>query len=105
MKKYKCPICLTTKKVVKQRKRKTTLVFLCKTCKKYFSTNTHFLDRKEILNDHLDGLSFRKLAIKYDISKSKAWEICNEEFKKLPNNNQFTFNYCSRFSHIFLFDG
>lgn len=53
----------------------------------------------------MDGLSFRKLAIKYRISKSHAWDICNEELKKLPNNNQFTFNYCNRFSHIFVFDG
>lgn len=39
------------------------------------------------------------------MSKSKAWEVCHEELKKLPNNNQFTFNYCNRFSSIFLFDG
>jgi hypothetical protein len=35
----------------------------------------------------------------------KAWRICEEELKKLPNNNQFTFNFCSRFSNIFVFDG
>lgn len=35
----------------------------------------------------------------------KAWRICEEELRKLPNNNQFTFNYCNRFSHIFIFDG
>lgn len=35
----------------------------------------------------------------------KAWRICEEELKRLPNNNQFTFNYCNRFSHIFVFDG
>jgi len=35
----------------------------------------------------------------------KAWRICEEELKKLPNNNQFTHQYCSRFSKIFLFDG
>ena len=35
----------------------------------------------------------------------KAWRICEEELKKLPNNNQFTFNYCNRFSSIFVFDG
>lgn len=28
-----------------------------------------------------------------------------DELKKLPNNNQFTFNYCNRFSSIFVFDG
>ena len=105
MKKYRCPICLTTHKVVKQRKRKTSLVFLCKKCNKYFSINTYFIDKRLILSDHLDGLSFRKLAVKYNISKSQAWEICHEELKKLPNNNQFTFKYCNRFSKIFMFDG
>jgi transposase-like protein len=34
-----------------------------------------------------------------------AWRICYEELSKLPDNNQFTFNYCNRFSSIFLFDG
>jgi hypothetical protein len=105
MRKYKCPICLSTSSVNKQRKRKTSLVYLCKECKKYFSINTCWFDKKSILSDHLDGLSFRKLAIKYKISKSQAWDICHEELKKLPNNNQFTHKYCSRFSHIFVFDG
>lgn len=105
MKKYKCPTCLTTTSVVRQRKRKTSLVFLCHTCKKYFSVNTHWIDTTEILNDHLDGLSLRKLAVKYSISKSQAWEICHEERNKLPDNNQFTYKYCARYSKIFLFDG
>jgi len=50
-------------------------------------------------------MSFRKLAVKYNISKSQAWEICNLELQKLPNNNQFTHKYCNRFSHIFMVDG
>jgi len=33
------------------------------------------------------------------------WDICEEELKRLPNNNQFTFNYCNRFSNIYVFDG
>lgn len=39
------------------------------------------------------------------MSPMKAWRICEEELKKLPNNNQFTFNYCSQFSNTFIFDG
>lgn len=105
MKKYKCPICLTTREVVRQTKRNSSIVFKCKNCKRYFSININWIDKKSILNDHLDGLSFRKLAVKYKISKSQAWNICYEELKRLPNNNQFTFNYCNRFSHIFVFDG
>jgi len=105
MKRFKCPHCLTTEFVIRKAKRGRSIRYFCKKCHKYFSINTYWIDKKSILNDHLDSLSFRKLAVKYKISKSKAWEICQEELKKLPNNNQFTFNYCDRFSKIFLFDG
>lgn len=105
MKKYKCPTCVTTDSVVKYGYRNKSHRFLCRRCKKHFSVNPCFFNQKAILNDHLDGLSFRKLAAKYSISPMKAWRICEEELKKLPNNNQFTFNYCSQFSNTFVFDG
>ena len=105
MKHFKCPTCHSTESVTRQRKRGTSIVFLCNTCEKYFSINTHWMNRKELLSDHLDGLSFRKLAVKYNISKSQAWDICHEELSKLPNNNQFTYKYCEKFSKVFLFDG
>lgn len=105
MKKYKCPSCLSTKYVVKYGYSRKTHRFFCKKCKKHFSVNPFFLNKMSILSDHLDGLSFRKLAVKYFMSPMKAWRVCEEELKKLPNNNQFTFNYCSRFSSTFVFDG
>jgi len=105
MKKYKCPRCLTTFNVIRHAKRGNSIRYLCKACNKYFSINTNWFDKKGILIDHLDGLSFRRLASKYDISPMKAWRICEKELRKLPNNNQFTFKYCNRFSHIFVFDG
>lgn len=58
-----------------------------------------------MLSDHLDGLSFRQLGRKYRMSPMKAWRICEEELQKLPNNNQFTFNYCSQFSRTLVVDG
>lgn len=105
MKKYKCPVCLSTHFVIRKTKRKSSILYRCKHCKKYFSINTCWIDKKEILNDHLDGLSFRDLSRKYNISSMKAWRICEERLRKLPSNNQFTFNYCNKFSHIFVFDG
>lgn len=105
MKKYTCPLCLSTHHVIRQRKRGVSVVYLCKLCNKYFSVNTHWINTKAILTDHLDGISFRKLAMKYGISKSHAADICYEELEKLPNNNQFTHKYCRRFSNIFVFDG
>ncbi len=105
MKKYKCPICFLTKYVIRKTKRKLSILYFCKVCKKYFSINTCWPDKKSILSDHLDGLSFRALANKYSISHMKAWRICEDELRRLPNNNQFTFNFCNRFSHVFVFDG
>jgi hypothetical protein len=105
MKKYKCPVCITTASVIKYGYRNGSHRFFCKSCKKHFSINPHFLDKKTILSDHLDGLSFRSLSVKYDMSPMKAWRICEGELRKLPNNNEFTFKYCNRFSSIFLFDG
>ncbi len=34
-----------------------------------------------------------------------AWRICEEELLKLPDNNKFSFNHCSKFSSTFVFDG
>lgn len=57
------------------------------------------------MNDHLDGLSFRALSRKYDMSPMKTWRICEEELKKLPSNNEFTLKYCDRFSQVLICDG
>jgi hypothetical protein len=105
MKKYKCPHCLETSQVIRKTKRGNSIRYFCKKCLKYFSVNACWFNKRLILNDHLDGLSFRKLSVKYKISKSKAWKICDEQLRSLPNNNQFTYNYCNRFSQVFLFDG
>lgn len=105
MKKYKCPACRSTQPVIRYGKRGKVIRYYCKRCSKHFSINPCFLNTKSILNDHLDGLSFRKLAVKYCISPMKAWRICEEGLKKLPNNNQFTFNHCGRFSSTFVVDG
>jgi len=105
MKKYTCPHCHSTSQVIRQTKRKKSILYKCKSCIKYFSIKTIYTDKKILLTDHLDGLSFRKLAIKYGISKMTAWRICEEELFRLPDNNKFTFTYCNRFSNIYVFDG
>lgn len=105
MKKYTCPYCLSTQFVIRKTRRGDSVRFFCKSCLKYFSVSIRWLDHKMILYDHLEGLSFRSLGVKYGMSHMKAWRICESELKKLPDNNQFTYRYCSRFSKIFLFDG
>lgn len=105
MKKYTCPRCVSTKDVIRQTKRGKSILYKCKQCIRYFSIKTVHVPQKQILSDHLDGISFRKLAVKYGISKSHASDLCYEALLKLPQNNKFTFNYCNRFSDIFEFDG
>lgn len=105
MKKYSCPHCQTTTSVIRKTKRGKSIRYFCKACTKYFSISPHFFNTIALLNDHLDGLSFRKLAAKYNISKSHAWDICNEQLQRLPDNNQFTHKYCSRFSSTLVVDG
>lgn len=52
----------------------------------------------------MDGISFSRLGTKYGISKSKAWRLCQNELKKLPNNNQFSKKYCNRYSSTLMPD-
>ena len=105
MKRYKCPACRETSFVIRERKRNKSIVYRCKRCSKYFSIKTVHYDQKRIRDDHLDGLSFRDIARRYDISAMTAWRICEEELRKLPDNNEFTFKYCDRFSQILVCDG
>lgn len=105
MKKYQCPSCGTTSQVIRQTKRGKSILYKCKGCIKYFSIKTVHLNTKSILVEHLNGTSFRKLAEKYNISKSHASDLCYEELLKLPDNNKFTFEYCNRFSNILVADG
>jgi hypothetical protein len=39
------------------------------------------------------------------MSPMKAWRICEDELKQLPDNNQFSHTYCNRFSQILVCDG
>lgn len=105
MKKYTCPQCHTTTHVIRKTKRGDSIRYFCKACTRSFSVNTRWICHREILSDHLDGLSFRTLAHKYAMSPMKVWRICQDTLQKLPNNNQFTYRYCARFSKVFLFDG
>lgn len=105
MKKYKCPVCVSTSAVINYGRRKKVLRYYCRNCRKHFSVNPCFVNKKAILTDHLNGLSFRALSRKYRLSPMTVWRICERELKQLPDNNQFTFKYCQRFSDTFVFDG
>ncbi len=57
------------------------------------------------MSDHLDGLSFQKIAEKYDISKARAYRISHDELSKLPDNNAFSHQFCNRFTSTLVVDG
>lgn len=105
VRKYKCPKCSSTNRVIRHTKRGSSIRYKCKGCIKYFSVKTIHPDKRGILSDHLDGMSFRKLSDKYKLSPMSAWRICEEQLQRLPDNNKLTFNYCGRFSQIMVCDG
>lgn len=104
-KKYTCPTCSSTSSVIRAGYRKKIIRLFCKGCSTYFSFNPCFVNRKKLLLDHLNGLSIRTLASSYGLSKSRVSDSVQEQLEELPNNNQFTFNYCNRYSPVFVFDG
>jgi hypothetical protein len=57
-----------------------------------------------MLRDHLNGLSFRDIGERYNVSKATAYHKIQKELNKLPENNKVTFNYCNKFSSVFEFD-
>lgn len=54
---------------------------------------------------HIDGTPIRKLADEIGLSITQTYTKIIAEFKKLPNNNQLTIDYCNRFCGILIVDG
>ncbi len=58
-----------------------------------------------MLNDHLEGFSFRALAQKYNISVGNAYNKCFSALNDLPHCADLTRKYCSKYSGILVVDG
>jgi hypothetical protein len=58
----------------------------------------------DLLNDHIDGISFRKLEDKYGLSKSRIQRIVYKLLKALPDSNMVTYTYCTKYSDILVPD-
>lgn len=58
-----------------------------------------------MLNDHLEGFSFRSLAQKYNISVGSAYSKCFNALESLPHCADLTRKYCSKYSGILVVDG
>jgi len=94
---------------VKRGTRRRKQIFFCENCLKYFSrpfkrTNSNL---KQILKDHLDGLSFRKLVSRYDLNRNKICGIVNHQTDNLKNNLELTrlFKYQLNYSGNLVLDG
>lgn len=86
--------------------RRGNIKYFCKSCRKYFQINKiKRLDNKILLNDHIEGYSFRALSQKYNISVGNAYKKCFKALENIPHCADLTRKYCSKFSGILLVDG
>lgn len=78
---------------IKRGTRREKQIYFCLECQKYFSRS---LKRKSssitrvVLQDHLEGISYRKLARRTDTGKNKICQIVNAEIRSLPDNLEMT---------------
>ena len=81
-------------KAIRKGLRKGKERFWCLACDARFEKNNQKNKTKivslDIVVDHLNRNSYRMLSRKYNISRTKACELVNEELKALPVNCEFT---------------
>ena len=101
----KCKSC-SSNNTIRKGVRRGNVKYLCKSCGSYFQINrsTKF-DPKKLMSDHLDGLSFRAIADKYNISVGSAFNKVAAELQNLPHCADVSRKYCSKYSQILLVDG
>ena len=92
---------------MKRGKRRNKQIYFCKNCNKYFSrslekenkTTTKIIDRNNIIIDHLDGISYRKLESRYKIGRTRLCEITNNQISKLENNFEITKRFLKQLNY------
>lgn len=100
-----CPSCHCDK-IIRKGIRRRKIKYLCKSCHKYFQINRGSrIQNKNLLGDHLSGISFRSLGDKYQINASTAYRRCLKELGDLPHCADITRKYCDKFCGILLVDG
>jgi len=98
----KCPFC-SYLKTQKRGSRNGLKRYFCSVCNRSFA-----IDHREgsiLWVSHLDGVSFRKLAVQNGISQAKAYRQVESEMDQLPENTFLSKEYCSRWSGILNVDG
>jgi len=105
-----CPICSKNDAVIRYGKRKNIVRYFCKSCAKFFSVDfsTNKINNFNLLIEHLDGISLRKLSNEENNpSSTQIFARINPLIKNLPSCLNVTKTYCdmSKFSGKLVFDG
>ena len=101
----KCKSC-SNPNTIRQGVRRGKVKYLCKSCGKWFQINrTRKINKKLLVKQHLDGVSFRALADQYNISHMTTYRYVKSELEKLPHCADISRKYCSKYSQIILVDG
>jgi hypothetical protein len=105
MKNPRCSQC-GSEKTQKRGMREGKIRYQCRGCGNWFQVNRgRKPEKKRMLQEHLDGSSFRVLAERYQVSVGTAYNWCFEELGKLPHCGDITRKYCSRFCGFVEVDG
>lgn len=99
----KCIYC-TKYKATKRGKRDSLQRFKCLACEKWFVENQRVEDNnllavESLVNDHLDGISYRKLTSRYAIGKSQLCETVNKFVSTLKHNIEITKEFFDQTSY------
>lgn len=90
--------------MVKKRKRKSKLIYRCKSCSKHstFDFGRPDITLEEILIRHLEGTSIRKLSDQLNASKSDIDRKVRSGLQKVPNSNHISEIICNDFHYGYL---
>jgi len=89
---YRCKSC-HKHEAIKKGIRRNQQKYFCLNCRKYFSrplTRKSAPVNNEVLLDHLEGISYRKLQNRTGVQKKKLCQIVNMEISNLPDNLEMT---------------
>lgn len=102
----KCPKCANLK-TQKRGKRRGKTRFQCSSCKHWFQVNRsrEKVESKNLLVQHLSGISFRNLAELHNCSVGNAYNKVEVGLKQLPTCIDVTRWYCQKFQGVLLVDG
>lgn len=102
----KCPKC-ANKKTQKRGKRRGKTRFQCSSCTHWFQINRsqEKIESKNLLVQHLSGISFRTLAELHDCSVGTAYNRVETGLQQLPTCIDVTRWYCQKFQGVLLVDG